>query len=114
MMTEDTYMSRAVDVRLILLGLVSHNNQPQTTSIVTISLVRCIYLYYFNFIITLSFTMNSYPSKPMHSRHDTALIHGLSGTEVQTLSDTSIEAKSKAYCGFAFGLLGWRTFLMSV
>ncbi|GAB7342441.1 hypothetical protein MBLNU457_g0649t1 [Dothideomycetes sp. NU457] len=45
--------------------------------------------------------MNSHPSKPMHSRHDTALIHGLSGTEVQTLSETSSEAKSKAYCPYS-------------
>ena len=33
-----------------------------------------------------------------HSRHDTALIHGLSTSEVQRLSETCIEAKSRAYC----------------
>lgn len=37
---------------------------------------------------------------PGHARHDTALIHGLSATEVQTLSEACIEAKSKAYCKF--------------
>jgi cytidine deaminase len=37
-------------------------------------------------------------TKPGHSRHDTALIHGLSTGEVQKLSEKSIEAKAKAYC----------------
>lgn len=42
----------------------------------------------------------SAPIMPGHARHDTALIHGLSATEVQTLSEACIEAKSKAYCKF--------------
>ena len=33
-----------------------------------------------------------------HSRHDTALIHGLSASDVQKLSETCIEAKARAYC----------------
>ncbi|KAK5117614.1 hypothetical protein LTR62_005037 [Meristemomyces frigidus] len=36
-----------------------------------------------------------------HSRHDTALIHGLSATEVQRLWETCIEAKAKAYCPYS-------------
>ncbi|KAK5131903.1 hypothetical protein LTR08_000491 [Meristemomyces frigidus] len=36
-----------------------------------------------------------------HARHDTALIHGLSGSEVQTLSETCIEAKGRAYCPYS-------------
>lgn len=42
-----------------------------------------------------------------HSRHDTALIHGLSATEVQKLSEACIEAKGRAYCKptFAFSLV---------
>ena len=38
------------------------------------------------------------PSKPGHSRHETALIHGLSQSEVQKLSEACVEAKSRAYC----------------
>ncbi|KAM0714873.1 hypothetical protein Q7P37_009337 [Cladosporium fusiforme] len=34
---------------------------------------------------------------PGHARHDTALIHGLSTTEVQKLSEACVEAKAKAY-----------------
>ncbi|CAD0114919.1 unnamed protein product [Aureobasidium uvarum] len=41
----------------------------------------------------------SVPSKPQHSRHDTALIHGLSTSEVQALSEACIEAKERAYFG---------------
>ena len=37
---------------------------------------------------------------PGHSRQDTALIHGLSGTEVDKLAEACVEAKSKAYCTF--------------
>lgn len=33
-----------------------------------------------------------------HSRHDTALIHGLSSSEVQLLQDKCVEAKARAYC----------------
>jgi len=44
---------------------------------------------------------SSYPSKPLHSRHDTALIHGLSTTEVQRLSETSVAAKGNAYCPYS-------------
>ncbi|KAK8205268.1 hypothetical protein M8818_004980 [Zalaria obscura] len=36
-----------------------------------------------------------------HSRHNTALIHGLSTTEVQTLSAACIEAKERAYCPYS-------------
>ncbi|KAK4507969.1 hypothetical protein PRZ48_001704 [Zasmidium cellare] len=45
-------------------------------------------------------------SKPGHARHDTALIHGLSSTEVQRLSETSIEAKAKAYCPYSHFRVG--------
>lgn len=41
---------------------------------------------------------SSNSSKGGHSRHDTALIHGLSATEVQQLSEACVEAKSRAYC----------------
>ena len=37
-------------------------------------------------------------TKPGHARHDTALIHGLSASEVQKLAETCIEAKGRAYC----------------
>lgn len=40
----------------------------------------------------------SSPSKLGHSRRDTALIHGLSATEVERLSTAAVEAKAKAYC----------------
>jgi len=40
----------------------------------------------------------SYPTKPTHSRSDTALHHGLSTSQFQELKETCIEAKSKAYC----------------
>lgn len=43
------------------------------------------------------FTMSA--SVRGHSRHDTALIHGLSAGDVEKLSETCIEAKSRAYCG---------------
>ncbi|KAG9662082.1 cytidine deaminase, partial [Aureobasidium melanogenum] len=43
----------------------------------------------------------SVPSKPQHSRHDTALIHGLSTSEVQALSEACIEAKERAYCPYS-------------
>lgn len=33
-----------------------------------------------------------------HVRHETALRHGLTTTEVQSLSEACIEAKSRAYC----------------
>lgn len=36
--------------------------------------------------------------KSGHSRHDTALIHGLSTSEVEKLAETCVEAKSRAYC----------------
>ncbi|TKA22549.1 hypothetical protein B0A50_08090 [Salinomyces thailandicus] len=36
-----------------------------------------------------------------HSRHDTALIHGLSASEVATLSESCIEAKTRAYCPYS-------------
>jgi len=36
--------------------------------------------------------------KSGHARHDTALIHGLSASEVADLSEACIEAKSRAYC----------------
>lgn len=44
-------------------------------------------------------TMSSPDSKPKgHQRHDTALIHGLSASEVQKLSEACVEAKGRAYC----------------
>jgi hypothetical protein len=45
-------------------------------------------------LLLLSSTM------PGHSRQDTALIHGLSGTEVDLLAESCVEAKAKAYCTF--------------
>ncbi|KAL9536285.1 Cytidine deaminase [Sphaerulina musiva] len=36
-----------------------------------------------------------------HARHDTALIHGLSQAEVQKLSASCVEAKSRAYCPYS-------------
>ncbi|KAF1346667.1 cytidine deaminase-like protein [Delphinella strobiligena] len=48
----------------------------------------------------MSAPLNS-PFKPQHSRHDTALIHGLSATEVEMLSTGAIEAKDKAYCPYS-------------
>ena len=43
--------------------------------------------------------MSSPESKPKgHQRHDTALIHGLSASEVAKLSEACIEAKGRAYC----------------
>lgn len=41
---------------------------------------------------------SSYPSKPTHSRTDTALIHGLSTAEFARLADLCVEGKAKAYC----------------
>ncbi|CAD0031834.1 unnamed protein product, partial [Aureobasidium pullulans] len=38
----------------------------------------------------------SVPSKPQHSRHDTALIHGLSTSEVQALSEACIGSKGES------------------
>lgn len=40
-----------------------------------------------------------------HARHDTALIHGLSQAEVQKLSASCVEAKSRAYCEWQHGLI---------
>lgn len=42
-------------------------------------------------------------TKSGHARHDTALIHGLSTTEVQKLSEACIEAKGRAYCKLRYG-----------
>ncbi|KAL1302473.1 hypothetical protein AAFC00_002864 [Neodothiora populina] len=44
---------------------------------------------------------SSTPSKPTHARHDTALIHGLSTSEVDALSSAAAEAKAKAYCPYS-------------
>ncbi|KAK5738367.1 hypothetical protein LTR17_006086 [Elasticomyces elasticus] len=41
-----------------------------------------------------------------HSRHDTALIHGLSASDVQKLSETCIEAKRRAYCPYSHFRVG--------
>lgn len=43
--------------------------------------------------------MSEVPSrgKPGHIRHETALIHGLSTSEVQKLAETCVAAKDKAY-----------------
>ncbi|GAB7328297.1 hypothetical protein MBLNU13_g00301t1 [Cladosporium sp. NU13] len=38
---------------------------------------------------------------PGHSRSDTALIYGLSTTEVEKLAEACVEAKSKAYCPYS-------------
>ncbi|KAK4984904.1 hypothetical protein LTR50_006310 [Elasticomyces elasticus] len=47
-------------------------------------------------------TMTPDPSTdPTHSHHDLALIHGLSATEVQTLTARCIEAKDRAYCPYS-------------
>lgn len=56
------------------------------------------FLFPFPFLL---FTMtDSIVRKPSHSRHDTALIHGLSTSDVQALSTACIEAKERAYCKF--------------
>ena len=52
----------------------------------------------FPFFPSFEMSAPSVPSKPQHSRHDTALIHGLSTSEVQALSEACIEAKERAYC----------------
>ncbi|KXL47195.1 hypothetical protein M433DRAFT_548340 [Acidomyces richmondensis BFW] len=41
-----------------------------------------------------------------HSRHDTALIHGLSTSEVDKLSAACIDAKAKAYCPYSHFKVG--------
>ncbi|KAK4560826.1 hypothetical protein LTR86_005406 [Recurvomyces mirabilis] len=41
-----------------------------------------------------------------HSRHDTALIHGLAAADVQRLSEVCIEAKAKAYCPYSHFRVG--------
>ncbi|KAM0695883.1 hypothetical protein Q7P36_004366 [Cladosporium allicinum] len=38
---------------------------------------------------------------PGHSRQDTALIHGLSTSDVDRLAEACVEAKSKAYCPYS-------------
>lgn len=38
------------------------------------------------------------PTMPGHSRSDTALIYGLSASEVEKLATACVEAKAKAYC----------------
>jgi hypothetical protein len=48
------------------------------------------------FLLLHLFTM------PGHSRQDTALIHGLSTSDVDRLAEACVEAKSKAYCTFPF------------
>ncbi|EMC93450.1 hypothetical protein BAUCODRAFT_125305 [Baudoinia panamericana UAMH 10762] len=41
-----------------------------------------------------------------HARHDTALIHSLTSSEVQSLSEACIEAKRKAYCPYSHFRVG--------
>ncbi|KAI7235582.1 cytidine deaminase [Hortaea werneckii] len=48
-----------------------------------------------------------------HSRHDTALIHGLSTSEVQQLSEACIEAKGRAYCPYSHFRVGCAILLSS-
>ncbi|WPG98873.1 hypothetical protein R9X50_00167200 [Acrodontium crateriforme] len=40
-------------------------------------------------------------SKLGHARHDTALIYGLSTTEVERLNESCVEAKARAYCPYS-------------
>ncbi|EME89334.1 uncharacterized protein MYCFIDRAFT_71480 [Pseudocercospora fijiensis CIRAD86] len=49
---------------------------------------------------------NNLKSKPGHARHDTALIHGLSSSDVQKLSESCVDAKSKAYCPYSHFRVG--------
>ncbi|KXT04634.1 hypothetical protein AC578_2097 [Pseudocercospora eumusae] len=49
---------------------------------------------------------DSLKSKPGHARHDTALIHGLSQSDVQKLSESCVDAKSKAYCPYSHFRVG--------
>ncbi|PSK42201.1 Cytidine deaminase [Elsinoe australis] len=48
----------------------------------------------------------SYPNKPTHARHETALIHGLSTAEFAKLTETCTDAKSKAYCPYSHFRVG--------
>ncbi|KAF2718826.1 cytidine deaminase [Polychaeton citri CBS 116435] len=41
------------------------------------------------------------PSRFRHTRQDTALIHGLSTSEVQLLQQSCVEARSRAYCPYS-------------
>ncbi|KAK3691634.1 hypothetical protein LTR37_018513 [Vermiconidia calcicola] len=45
-------------------------------------------------------------SKPGHTRHGTALIHGLSSSDVQKLAKTCVEAKTRAYCPYSHFRVG--------
>ena len=47
---------------------------------------------------------------PGHSRSDTALIYGLSTTEVEKLAEACVEAKSKAYCTSPFARKATNTY----
>lgn len=54
---------------------------------------------------------------PGHSRSDTALIYGLSTTEVEKLAEACVDAKSKAYCTSPFvcgatNPVGWHSLYM--
>ncbi|KAI7026798.1 hypothetical protein KC355_g524 [Hortaea werneckii] len=55
----------------------------------------------------------SVPTQKGHSRHDTALIHGLSTSEVQQLSEACIEAKGRAYCPYSHFRVGCAILLSS-
>lgn len=50
---------------------------------------------------------------PGHSRSDTALIYGLSTTEVDKLAEACVEAKSKAYCKSSFARKATYTYIPS-
>ncbi|KAF4547599.1 Cytidine deaminase-like protein [Elsinoe fawcettii] len=48
----------------------------------------------------------SYPNKPTHARHETALIHGLSTAEFARLTEVCTDAKSRAYCPYSHFRVG--------
>ncbi|KAF2770317.1 cytidine deaminase [Teratosphaeria nubilosa] len=48
----------------------------------------------------------AHPTTRGHQRHDTALIHGLSASEVQKLSEGCVEAKGRTYCPYSHFRVG--------
>ncbi|GAB7364458.1 hypothetical protein MBLNU230_g5268t1, partial [Neophaeotheca triangularis] len=57
--------------------------------------------------------MSTTANRSGHSRHDTALIHGLSTTEVQQLHEACVEAKGRAYCPYSNFRVGCSVLLTS-